>query len=411
MGTTVRRTVLSPRVSLGPLRGPLMFGGLALGVVGLASAFFAAGGQSTEGLRNFLASYLVAFCFFMSIALGGLFWVIIMHLTRAGWGVAVRRLAEILAMAAFPGLVLFLPILIPVMLESPSAIYDWVAPHPRLKDFADLLALKQPYLNGPFFGIRSILYFVIWGVLARYFLAGSRKQDATGDVSISLKMQSFAAPAMLLFAGTLVFASFDWEMSVEPIWFSTIYPVYFFAGAAMSSMCMLIVLSFLLQRSGRLTEDINTEHYHDLSKLTYAFVFFWGYIAFSQYLLIWYANLPEETFWFQARQQGGWEIASIVLMVTHLFLPFLAIMPRTLRRNRYYMAVAASLLLVAHWFDHFWLVMPTYRPEFAISAVEILCVLGLGGFFVSAVAMIAGDGKLIPVNDPRLVESLNYHNA
>ncbi|HRE99253.1 MAG TPA: quinol:cytochrome C oxidoreductase [Pirellulaceae bacterium] len=411
MGTTARRTATSPKLTLGPVRAPLLFGGLAVGVVGVAAAFFAAGGQTSDGLRDFLASYLVAFCFFMSISLGGLFWVIVMHLTRAGWGVAIRRLAEILAMAAFPGLVLFLPILIPVMIESPSAIYDWVAPHPRLAPFADLLEHKSGYLNGSFFGIRSIAYFILWGAMARYFLAGSRRQDETNDPSISLRMQGMAAPAMLLFAFTIVFASFDWEMSVEPIWFSTIFPVYFFAGAAMSSVCTLILLSYLLQRVGRLTEDVTTEHYHDLSKLAFGFVFFWGYIAFSQYLLIWYANLPEETVWFRSRQTGGWATASIVLMVLHLFLPFLAVMPRTLRRNKHYMALAACVLLVAHWFDHFWLVMPTYRPEFSVSAVEILCWIGLGGFYVSAVSLIAGDRKLVPVGDPRLVESLNYHNA
>ena len=410
MSTPARNTPSSERLTLGPLRAPLMFGGLGVGIVGLASAYFLAG-----DLRSFLSAYLVAFCFIVTISLGGLFWVTIMHLTRAGWGVCVRRLAEILAMATFPCLILFLPILLPVMTGSSASIYDWVdlknLPE-RLQGFDDLLAHKEPFLNGPFFAIRALVYFAVWGGCAAFFLRGSRSQDESGDKSISLRMQAFSAPAMLLFAATLVFASFDWGMSLEPIFFSTIYPVYWFAGAAMSSICTMTLISFLLQRSGRLTDDITTEHYHDLGKLMFGFVFFWGYIAFSQYLLIWYANLPEETFWFEYRQQGGWATGSIILIVVHLALPFLAIMPRTLRRNKAYMAMAAIFLLGAHWYDHFWLIMPTtFRPTFGVTPADILCLVGVIGFYASAFALIAGDRKLIPAGDPRLYESLSYHNA
>lgn len=410
MGTPAQQIPSSPRLTLGPLRAPLIFGGAAVAVVAFGIAWFMA-----SDVRSFMSSYLVAFCFCITISLGGLFWVTVMHLTRAGWGVSVRRLAEIMAMATFPLLFAFLPVFIPVMLGHENAIYDWVHLKnlpARLQGFDDLLAHKEPFLNGPFFAVRTLVYFAIWGACAFYFLRSSRKQDETKDKATSLQMQAFAAPAMLLFAGTIVFASFDWGMSLEPIFFSTIFPVYWFAGAAMSSICTLTLLSFFLQRSGRLTNDITTDNYHDLGKLTFGFVFFWGYIAFSQYLLIWYANLPEETFWFRYRQEGGWETASLILMGIHLFLPFLAVMPRTLRRNKFYMAGASIFLLGAHWFDHFWLVMPTtFRPEFGVTAVDGLCLLGMVGVYIMSLALIAGDRNLIPAGDPRLYESLSYHNA
>jgi hypothetical protein len=214
-----------------------------------------------------------------------------------------------------------------------------------------------------------------------------------------------------LFALTVVFASFDWEMSLDPLWFSTMFPVYFFAGGVLGSLCVLTITSVSLQKSGRLTEDITTEHYHDLGKLTIGFVFFWAYIAFSQYLLIWYANIPEETSWFLYRQEGDWQMASIVLIAGHLIVPFFAIMPRTLRRNKTYMAFASIFILVMCWFDHFWLVMPQFRQEFGVIPADVLCLVGLGGLFVASFAWIAGDKSLIPEGDPRLYESLSYHNV
>lgn len=409
--SSVRTTVTSERITLGPLRAPLMFGGAAVGVVALAAAFFAAGGTSAEGLRSFFSSYLVAFLFCLTIGLGGLFWVIGMHLVRAGWGVCVRRFAEILGMAVLPCAILFLPLLIPVATGSSASIYDWTDPS-RFPGFEDLLEHKRPYLNGTFFTVRALGLFAIWGFLGWYFLSASRRQDRTRDPKISLRLQAMAAPAMLAYAFSIVFSSFDWEMSLEPIWFSTIFPVNFFAGCAMASIAVMILMSATLQWSGRLTEDITTDHYHDMGKFAFGFMVFWSYTAFSQYLLIWYANLPEETFWFRLRQENGWATGSIVLMVGHLFVPFFALMPRTLRRHKSYLAIAAVGLLAIHWFDHFWLVMPRFRPEaFEFRAEDFLCLIGVLGLFVSAASWIAGDEKLIAEGDPRLYESLSYHNA
>ncbi len=409
MGSAIKRSVSSPQLNLGSLRGPMLIGGGVVGLVGLGGALGLSMGQGEGWYRSFSASYLVSFCFFISIALGGLFWVTAMHLTRAGWGICIRRLCEILAMMTLPMLVFFLPILIPVVMGWDSSVYSWVNIE-NITHARDLVEHKAGYLNSGFFTVRAIGYFAIWALLALFFLANSVRQDSSKDPKTTLKMQSFSAPGMLLFALTVVFASFDWEMSLDPLWFSTMFPVYFFAGGVLGSLCVLTITSVGLQKSGRLTEDLTAEHYHDLGKFTFGVVCFWAYIAFSQYLLIWYANIPEETVWYLHRQEGGWETASIILICGHIFIPFFAVMPRTLRRNKTYMAFASMFILVMCWFDHFWLVMPQFRSEFQMQPADVLCLIGLGGLFVASFAWIAGERSLIPEGDPRLYESLSYHN-
>ena len=160
---------------------------------------------------------------------------------------------------------------------------------------------KTPYLNSMFFVGRNIFYFVVWIGLAWFLLSRSLKQDESGDEKITSRVQAICAPAMILFVLALVFAAFDWEMSLAPMWFSTMFPVYFFAGAVLSALATITLTCLLLQRSGRITDEVTIENYHDLAKLTFGFIVFWGYIAFSQFMLIWYANIPEETFWYQLR--------------------------------------------------------------------------------------------------------------
>ena len=179
-----------------------------------------------------------------------------------------------------------------------------------------LLAHKAPYLSPAFFIVRWLFYFLVWGWLAKSFLKRSVRQDSSGDPAETLAMERLSGPALLLLAATMTFASFDWLMSLSPEWFSTIFGVYFFSGAMVAFLAAVIVFAMILQASGRLSESVTVEHYHDLGKLLFAFVIFWGYIAFSQYLLIWYANIPEETDWLLVRQRGGWTAVSLLLLFT-----------------------------------------------------------------------------------------------
>jgi hypothetical protein len=412
--------ITSPVISLGDDSYRLMTVSGFVGLVGIGVAL-AVSLVVYQSPQRFSYAYLVSFCFFVTIALGALFFVTVQHLTRAGWSVTVRRIAEILA-ATIPFLfVLSLPILIPLLLGY-DGLYIWrregwteiFAGH----TLTDLETEKGYYLSAGFFGIRAVICFAAWSAMAWFFFRNSLRQDETGDVHLTSKMQKWSAPLMILFAVTVVVAAFDWEMSLAPMWFSTMFPVCFFAGSVLSGAATIALVALLLQRTGRVTDEITIDNIQDLGKLMFAFIFFWGYVEFSQFMLIWYANLPEETFWFKYRfMNPGWELLSIILLIGHLFVPFLGLLPRTVKRNRTYMIGACSFVLAMHWVDHFWVIMPQlgyngqdYAP-FTFSIVEVLCLVGLAGLFVSLFSFIASNRPLVPMRDPRLSEALNYTNT
>lgn len=395
-----------------------------LPVFGLVGIGCLVGGYFLSGAdyAQFAHRYLVAFCFLLSICLGGLFFVLVQHLTRAGWSVTVRRIAEIMACCLAPLFLLSLPILIPVVMGS-TQLYSWNAGASSLdwsvgdKSINDL---KTLYLNNTFFAGRVVVYFVLWTFMSWTLYRWSVRQDETGDVKLTQRMQAFSAPMMLLFAATIVFSSFDFEMSLAPMWFSTMFPVYFFAGAVMSGLATITLIALWLQRSGRVTDEITVEHYHDLAKLTFAFIFFWGYVAFSQFMLIWYANIPEETFWFRFRTEGWWLTVSIILLFGHLLVPFLGMMARSVRRNKVFLVGSSIYLLLMHYLDHYWIVMPQlgaavypaydYGTTSTLSIVDPLCLVGMILFFLAAFSLIAGKNSLVCRRDPRLHEALNYDN-
>ncbi len=380
---------------------------VAIGLVGLGLAVGLAVKDDT--LRYFFHSYLLNYCYFLSISLGALFFVALQHATRAGWSVTVRRLAEVLAANFFCLLVLFLPIVVPVLLGN-SSLYVWN--DAEAVAHQELLQHKAVYLNPTFFGIRCVVYFLVWWYLGRFFLQRSLAQDESGDPALTVQMERLSPVALLLFAATITFASFDWLMSLEPTWFSTIYGVYYFSGAAVAFFAVIILAAMLLQTTGRLTREITTEHYHDLGKLLFAFVVFWGYIAFSQYLLIWYANIPEETEWYQARQTGSWVSVSVALLFVHLLIPFFGLLSREVKRRRILLEFWAVWLLAAHWLDLYYLVMPSYDHAAApLGLIDLGCFLGIGGIYTAGILRVAGQRSLVPRKDPRLEESLKFENV
>ena len=217
---------------------------------------------------------------------------------------------------------------------------------------------------------------------------------------------------MIAFAATVNFATFDWLMSLDPHWFSTIFGIYFFAGAVVAVFATLTLVSALLQRFGYLDRAITVEHYHDLGKLLFGFMFFWAYIAFSQFLLIWYANIPEETVWYLHRQQHGWQYVGILLIAGHFLLPFFGLMSRSARRNQSVLVFWSVFLLAMHWVDLYWLVIPTVSPErVSLGAMELLTLLGIGAIWVGAFAGKLEGTALVPTGDPHLGESLAFHNV
>jgi hypothetical protein len=381
----------------------------SLGAVGvllaLVFSFFA-----TEGLRQFAFSYLLSYCYFLSLALGALCLVLVSHLTRSGWNVVWRRLAELMAATLPCWALLFLPILAFLWFGG-GALFHWNDPAVMRDD--PLIREKVPYLNAGFFTLRAVVYLAIWSALASYYYRNSRLQDHSGDKQLTLRMQKWSGPALVVFGFTVTFASFDWLMSLDAHWFSTIFGVYFFGGTAVGAIAALILAAQYLQHRGLLKESITVEHYHDLGKLLFGFVFFWGYIAFSQYMLIWYANIPEETQWFLIRQTGGWAGISLILLFGHFLLPFAGLMSRHVRRNRILLGGWAAWLLVMHWLDLYWLVMPQLSKEAGptFGLVDLCCLIGLGSLYVSSFLWAVGDHALIPVRDPRLAESLAFENT
>ena len=295
-----------------------------LAVVGLAAvvALYFVGDHHDKGIV--LKSYLTSFMFWTSIGLGGLFFTMVHHLTSARWSVVIRRVSET-AMATLPVMaVLFIPILLGV-----HEIYHWTHDNP-----ADtLLQAKKSFLNVPFFVIRSIIYFGIWIALAYLLYRGSRSHDDDGSPETANRLKAISAPGMLLFALSITFAAFDWMMSMDHHWYSTIFGVYVFAGSFLAILSFMALTFIYLRSQGVLDKEVTVEHYHDIGKFIFAFTVFWAYSGFSQYFLIWYGNIPEETVWYLHRWEHGWSFVSMFLFFGHFVFPFLFLMSREPKRN------------------------------------------------------------------------------
>ena len=389
--------------TLGALGGRLRRVGVALLVVGGLAAG-ALGATSGDGGRSFFFGYLLNYAFVLSLALGALCFVMLQHVTHAGWSVVVRRLAEGVAQTMPLMAVLFLPLL----LAMPE-LYRWAAVGGAAGD--PVLAGKAAYLNVPFFVARWAVYLLVWIYLARFFFRRSVAQDTSGDPLETVAMQRRAAVGLVVYAFTLTFASFDLLMSLEPDWYSTMFGVYYFSGAMVGVFALLPVMVWVLQRGGVMTRAVTREHSHDMGKLLFAFIVFWAYIAFSQYMLIWYGNIPEETAFFLRRQTGGWGWIGLVLVFGHFFVPFLALLSRTPKRRLGMLAGVAVWVLAMHWVDVYWLVVPQESASLALPLVDLALLVAFSGAFLVWVATVLARVSLIPERDPRLAESLTFENA
>jgi len=397
-----RQTTLGPWFAWGFWLSALVgVAGLALGaVLGMARG---------DDQAWFWRAYLLNYCYFLSITIGALFFVAIQHSVRAGWSVTVRRLAEFLGANTVCLALLLVPIL-GVALSGRGSLYEWADPQAVHSDA--LLEHKSPYLDPQFFVLRSIVYLVVWWLLGGFFLRRSLQQDRTGDVNLTLQAERLGPVALVLLSVTVSFAAIDWLMSLEARWYSTIFGLYYFSGAMVAFLAAVILVAMALQAGGRLREAITVEHYHDLGKLLFGFVVFWAYIAFSQYLLIWYANIPEETTWYLARQTGSWTWTSLLLLFGHFLIPFMGLLSRETKRRKVLLGFWAVWLLVFHWIDLQWLVMPGLSPQGPpMGLIDVCCLLGIGGVYLAGAFWVAGQRPLVPLKDPRLDESLAFENV
>ncbi|QDV57550.1 hypothetical protein [Rosistilla oblonga] len=406
------RTLQLPE-SLSGIQLPLLAGGGIAVLVGVI-----AGLMSPNGVSHSLHAYLTAFTFCLTISLGAMFFVIIQHLSRAGWSASVRRVAEII-MAVIPLMaILFLPIVVYVLFFDHGALYPWNA-----EGWAELTPAnheKAKILNPVAYLITSVVVLAVWTVIVRYFWTNSCKQDETGDIALTAKMQRWSGPATFGFALSVSAAAFVWIMSLDPLWFSTMFGVYLFAGSMVSFFALMCSSIYFLQQRGVLVDEINEEHFHDLGKYTFGFIVFWAYIAFSQYMLIWYANIPEETIWFLHRQGDGlegWSLVSLSLVLMHWLIPFFAVMSRHMRRWPKWMACWGVYILAMHYVDMYWVIMPEAGHENhlvfggAMGLISsLLCVAGMFALFIGVMLRIGSGIPLVAAKDPRLPQALQFEN-
>jgi hypothetical protein len=470
-GHAVQIDLTKEDISLGERAWPVYNMAKIAGFVGIIGGVLL-GYFLDPGFRRFYFAYLVSFVFFLSIALGALIFVLLQHLTRAGWSVSVRRSAEGLATTMPILFALSAPIIVSVLVQR-GDLYRWAQPmsaqvaqqhqnpahadesviagsgssgasapasqeHPHPSAHAvppldELTLKKRAMLNPWFFTLRIVLYFAIWSAIAIWYWRLSAEQDKTGSIELTERMQARSAPMLLVLAITMTFAAFDLLMSLDPHWFSTMMGLYFITGCILASFAALILCLGMLQRLGYLRLSVTTEHYHDLGKWLFGFVFFWGYIAFSQYMLIWYASIPEEVGWYVRRgastaaehlrppdghgSLNGWTIVSVILLLGQFVIPFIGLMSRSVKRRRPLLMFWAAWVLVFHWVDLFWVIMPELDVNHAtglsrvhFGVVEILCFLGVGGIFLATYLRFLAKNALRPLHDPRIDEAVMFQN-
>ncbi|MCY4158110.1 MAG: hypothetical protein OXE92_02080 [Bacteroidetes bacterium] len=371
-------------------------------------------GMNELFIEQFYFSYLIGWVFCLSISLGCLFIVLIKHLVRAEWIVSLRRIPEA-ASVSFPLLaILSIPVIISLF-DPHGPYHHWTTEgiaDPTSSHYDEIVAGKVAYLNIPFFLARIAFYFIAWTFVSSRLWRLSVLQDVTGDPHISVRLRHLSAWGLPLCAITTAFAGFDLLMTLDPHWFSTIFGVYFFAGAFLSAFCFTALTVAWLQRAGMLRGVVTAEHYHDLGKLMFGFVVFWAYIAFSQYMLIWYGGIPEETAWFKYRLQNGWETHSGILLFGHFIVPFIILLPRAIKRYATPLAIIAVWLLMMQWFDLHWQSMPVLHKEQAqFHWLDLSCWAGLFSLFVAAFLWRFSRHAIVCEGDPQLGKSLRFENV
>jgi hypothetical protein len=369
--------------------------------VGVVALFGAAGAATAGGADHFYRSYLLGFVFWNGLAVGCLAVLGLQYLTGGAWGVAIRRLLESGTRTLPLMAVLFVPLAFGL-----RHIYEWSHADAVAKDA--LLQKKALYLNAPFFLGRTVLYFTLWLGFAWLLNRWSLEQDE-GRQGMTRRLRVAGAGGLVVYALTVTFASIDWVMSLEPHWFSTMYGVLFMVSQALGALALMIAALVLLSRRKPLSDFVQPSHLHDLGKMLFAFVMVWSYVSFSQYLIVWSGNLPEEIPWYIARFNGGWGWVGFLVLVGQFLLPFLLLISRTANRNPRILITAAALVVAVRFVDVLWLILPAFsRAHFALHWMDLAVPIGIGGLWLGVFAAQLKKRPLLPVNDPEYAEALAH---
>ncbi len=351
---------------------------------------------------RFHQSYIIAFSYVAATGLGAFFFVMVQYLTGSAWSVTMRRIMENIMITLPVGAILFLPIAFGL-----KDIYPWMN-----RETNPFLGTKGAYLTENFFVARTYIYFALWSIWIFAIYYQSTKQDRERSARQMNVIARWSAPGLFLAIVVGTLASYDWLMSLEPHWYSTIFGLYILAGGALTFMSFVTLICLGFRRAGILERSITREHYHDLGKWLFALTAFYTYMAFSQYLLIWYANLPEETIWYRHRSVGGWLPISLAMPFIRFLIPFFVMLSRPAKRSLKMIAALAIWSIVVEYIDLYWVVMPTYFKngpqiswlDFATLAATVsVCALVFWSRFRK--------NKLAPVGDLRFEQSLHFENA
>jgi len=373
---------------------------LIVGIVGLA--FCAFGYIRTP--EQFYHSYLIAFMFVLGLSLGSLGLLMLQHLTGGDWGIVIRRPLEAATRALPLIVVLFLPIV-----SGMKYLYSAWLNAPASGEGA-LSPFQQSYLTNSGFKARAIIYFAVWIGLQFVFNRWSAKQDVNReDRALRRHLQMLAGPGIILYVFVMSFAAIDWVMSLSPHWASTIYGFLFVVGQLISSLSLMIVIVIMLSRSEPMAGLIQDRHLHDHGKLLLAFVMLWAYFGFSQLLIIWSGNQPEEISFYRSRLYGGWGVVAVVVLIFHFFVPFFLLLSRDLKRNANLLPKVALWLIFMRLVDLFWLTRPEFTRDAMPNWLDIAAPLALGGLWLYFFALNLKRLPLLPLGDPKLEEAIEHH--
>ena len=380
------------------------FAGLSilLGGVAFVALVFCVIGAYADPLQ-FSYSWLFAFGYFFTLCAGCFFWTIVHHATDANWSVVVRRQLENIALLLWVMALFFIPVYL-----LRNNLYDWMTiPHGQ----DHLLDRKRGYLNLDFFTARAVFTFLFFGLAAWRLRRLSIKQDKDGNPRFTLKMRKAAVVSLPLFALCLTFGACDWLMGLNYKWFSTMWGVYIFAGAAGSSMSLLVLVITALRKAGYLKEVVTVEHYHVMGKWMLAFSVFWAYIGFSQYMLIWYANMPEETQYFLARTTQSWWNLSMLLVIGRFFGPFAVLLMQGLKKKPHRLCLVAGWILCMQLLDLYIIVLPAlHGTGVHLSIWDFVPLVAIGATLAFTYLRLVSRPSLFPVRDPRLIDSMTMVN-
>ncbi len=380
----------------GPLPSKINKIGIGLAFVGMILVVLAYFTDHTRSAFN----NLIMLMFLSSIGVGSVFLVAIEYLSGAVWSTPFRRISEFLAAVVF-----ILPIVALPVYFNIHDLFHWT----HIEGADEILQGKAPYLNESFFTVRGILFFAVWILFYLLLYRNSKKQDESRDQKLTTKNIRISAIFIPFFAFTLTFASIDWMMSLEPHWFSTIYGVYYFSGTILAALGAVTFIVVWLNEKGLFIKGLVSDHYYSLGALLFAFINFWAYIAFSQFLLIWYANLPEETYWFLNRWEGSWMYVTVVLIIVHFVIPYSGLLSQQSKMNPKRLLWMSAWIVFAHLIDLYWLIMPTYSKEgFVFGWMELgFPILGVGLIILIFTAK-AKKENIVPIGDPKLKRGIDF---